>query len=125
MPLQINPAEFILDLVSSDFSVNRRTSADVKLEDIHSAWSDSNEAQVLESEIRRLTEPEPEEKVSAERLTVESFSGPNAFQVILSLLHRSWTKSRRDVVAYGIRIIMYLGETHLRLPCISAGTANA
>lgn len=83
---------------------------DMKLEDIHSAWSNSSEAKVLESEIRRLTESESGEKASDGRLTVESFSRPNAFQVILSLLHRSWTKSRRDVVAYGIRIIMYLGE---------------
>lgn len=108
MPLQINPAEFILDLVSSDFAVNRRRVADVKLEDIHTAWSNSSEAQVVDSEIRRLSGSE--EKVGAERLTSENFSGPNPLHVIFSLLHRSWTKSRRDVVAYGIRIIMYLGE---------------
>ncbi|KAK2763092.1 hypothetical protein FQN54_009726 [Arachnomyces sp. PD_36] len=106
MPVQINPAEFILDLVSSDFAINRR-SADVKLEDIHSAWSSSSEAKVVDSEIRRLNESE--EKVGDERLAAENLSGPNPVHVTLSLLHRSWIKSRRDVVAYGIRIIMYLG----------------
>jgi hypothetical protein len=108
MPLQINPAEFILDLVSSDFAINRRGAADVKLEDIHSAWSNSSEARVVDSEIRRLVESE--EKVGDEQLMAENLSGPNPLNVVLSLLHRSWIKSRRDVVAYGIRIIMYLGK---------------
>lgn len=35
---------------------------------------------------------------------------PDPGRVILSLLHRSLIKSNRDIVAYGIRIVMYLGE---------------
>lgn len=34
---------------------------------------------------------------------------PPAWKTPLVLLHRSWIKSYRDVIAYGIRIAMYLG----------------
>ena len=30
-------------------------------------------------------------------------------RILLALLHRSFIKSNRDVVAYGVRIAMYLG----------------
>lgn len=32
------------------------------------------------------------------------------FLITMSLLHRLFIKSYRDVVAYGIRIVMYLGK---------------
>lgn len=38
-----------------------------------------------------------------------------AVKIIMTLLHRSFIKSYRDVVAYGIRIVMYLGVYTCRL----------
>ena len=123
MPIQINPAEFILDLVSSDFAVDRDV-ADTRLEEIHSAWSNSTEALAVESEIRLLTGSGEKGKTSDDQLVAESFSRPNSLHIVLSLLHRSWIKSRRDVVAYGIRLIMYLGQFYTHSVSFITGSAN-
>jgi len=42
-------------------------------------------------------------------LNSENFSRSNKFLIPITLLHRSFIKSYRDVVAYGIRIAMYTG----------------
>ena len=39
----------------------------------------------------------------------EDLSRPGSLRITVALLHRSFIKSYRDVVAYGIRIVMYLG----------------
>ena len=72
IPAQTNPAEFILDTVSSDFASSKDSGED-RVELIQTAWANSNEAKSL---------------------------------------HRSFVKSYRDVIAYGIRIAMYLGKNH-------------
>lgn len=41
----------------------------------------------------------------------EDLARPGPARITTALLHRSFIKSYRDVVAYGIRIVMYLG-TH-------------
>lgn len=45
---------------------------------------------------------------------MEDMTRPNGLSITLALLHRSFIKSYRDVVAYGIRIVMYLGMTIIR-----------
>lgn len=42
-------------------------------------------------------------------LSTEDLSRPGNLRISAALLHRSFIKSYRDVVAYGIRIVMYLG----------------
>lgn len=42
-------------------------------------------------------------------VSAEDLRRPGPFTITKALLHRSWIKSYRDVVAYGIRIVMYLG----------------
>lgn len=42
-------------------------------------------------------------------VSAEDLERPGSFTVTMTLLHRSFIKSYRDVVAYGIRIVMYLG----------------
>lgn len=48
------------------------------------------------------------EKSTHEKLT-EHLARPSSFRITFTLLQRSFIKSYRDVVAYGIRIVMYLG----------------
>ncbi|KAJ5550373.1 hypothetical protein N7535_001689 [Penicillium sp. DV-2018c] len=100
-----NPAEFLLDLVSSDFK-SAKESAVERVSFIQSAWQESDEANEVE---RRVSE----QVSSAEKHTSKDFmdegARANAFAVTSALLHRSFIKSYRDVVAYGIRIVMYLG----------------
>lgn len=103
MPLYTNPAEFLLDLTSSDFALDGSV-AQSRVEKLHSDWEASSESDSLKSFIATIT---PEE--NGLRSLSASKSRASSFQVVLALLHRSFIKSYRDVVAYGIRFAMYLG----------------
>ena len=94
-----NPAEFLLDLVSSDFAPANTDQN--RVVQIQNAWTQAAESAALR-------ESSSCAKEAAGRVT-DSHSRPGVGWVTLSLLHRAFIKSYRDVVAYGIRIVMYLG----------------
>ncbi|GES57307.1 ABC transporter [Aspergillus terreus] len=96
IPASTNPAEFLLDSVSSDF-----TEAQGRVEQIKSAW-----AQRLSS-AQSASSHTTDGKTG--RVNMAELGRPNVLQITLSLLHRLFIKSYRDVVAYGIRIVMYMG----------------
>lgn len=108
IPAQTNPAEFILDTVSSDFASSKDSGED-RVELIQTAWANSNEAKSLTREVSERVH-------SAEKLankdSVEENTRPGAVSITIALLHRSFVKSYRDVIAYGIRIAMYLGKDY-------------
>ncbi|KAK2865079.1 hypothetical protein FQN49_003927 [Arthroderma sp. PD_2] len=106
MPLQINPAEFVLDLVSTDFASDTEE-AEVQLAKLHQEWEDSEEASNVNLEISRLTTLS--EKEGNITLSTDQMQHVNIISTIIALLHRSFIKGCRDVVAYGIRVAMYLG----------------
>lgn len=99
MPLYVNPAEFVIQLVNTDFSSNQARSAD-HLTHLHEAWLHSPLA-TKTSTISTSSTPLPAQPV--DHATASPLTIP------LTLIHRSFIKSYRDVVAYGIRIAMYLG----------------
>ncbi|KAL8793159.1 MAG: hypothetical protein Q9195_004271 [Heterodermia aff. obscurata] len=103
MPLYVNPAEFLLDWTSSDFAGGDDTVQE-KLNKIHADWKVSDEASTLIATI-------PENLEDKDRSSLLPASGKRAtsFQVIIALIYRSFIKSYRDVVAYGIRFAMYTG----------------
>lgn len=112
-PLYTNPAEFLLNLTSSDFSQDD-VDAEHRLENLHSAWPESSEAHAISAAVAG---PSSEKDVRFENKSRAPF-----LNVTLALLHRSFIKSYRDVVAYGIRFAMYIGlaimmgTVWLRLP---------
>ena len=106
MPSEINPAEYLLDLINTDFI---RPGDDSKAREtaIHTAWTASPTSSTLKASI---------ESTISSSTTSSNYphsqidpKNQNPLLVPLALLHRSWIKSYRDVVAYGIRIVMYLG----------------
>ena len=105
MPIHINPAEFILDLVSTDFSKDS-DHAQQQLSKIHDSWNQSPERMALLDQI-------PDHNASEKRHDPSTFSLPTTTRqspyAPLILLHRNFIKSHRDLLAYGTRIIMYLG----------------
>ncbi|CAG8942586.1 unnamed protein product [Penicillium salamii] len=105
IPLQTNPAEFLLDLVSSDFSGSKEP-ADERVRAIQNAWKESAQSILVDHQISERVNSA--EKVT-KSWTEEDMTRPNGLSITMALLHRSFIKSYRDVVAYGIRIIMYLG----------------
>src|SRR4051812_21643717 len=107
MPAQMNPAEYVLDLTNIDFTRGAdHQAADERLKRIQSSWAASEENRAVAHEVRSLQYgSEKREPIFDEELPRSS-----KLLVPLTLLHRSFIKSYRDVVVYGIRIAMYTGE---------------
>ncbi len=113
MPQHMNPAEFVLDLVNTDFTVDT-VLAQSRLLELHSKWDSSPGSSSVDSEIERITGVSEKPDLPAEHLQSVNF-----FSAVLSLLHRSFIKSYRDIVAYGIRVAMYLGPWNLTAQLLS------
>lgn len=116
IPHHTNPAEFLLDLVNIDFAKDK-TGAKNRLDLIHQNWTDSQQSlrlrkSVSGKETTSLTHSWHGEKASK----------PDFISLTITLLHRSFIKSYRDIVAYQLRIAMYtalaimMGTVWLRLP---------
>jgi hypothetical protein len=105
MPVHINPAEFLLEMVSTDFAADRIEAAQ-RLGEMQRAWVGSRAARELAERVAAV-----EEKGSGRVVELEMVEAkPGFLSVVLALLHRSFVKSYRDVVVYGIRLAMYIGE---------------
>lgn len=102
MPVHINPAEYMLDLVNVDFASDR-TEAEQRLAHITSMWRDM-ERRPLESQ-NLVASLDP----SVQPVTLAPLTKRSQLLIPVTLLHRNWIKSYRDVLMYGIRIAMYLG----------------
>jgi hypothetical protein len=102
MPPQMNPAEFVLELMNVDFALHQER-AHQRLEHMQRAWAESPQAKRITAEIEAVVGKKED------AVTSEKQSRANFLAVTLALTHRSFIKSYRDVVAYGIRIAMYTG----------------
>ena len=103
IPIHTNPAEFLLDLVNTDFGRNHQH-ANQQLAEIHEAWNSSTERAAL---LQTIPKSASSEKASTGLISVEASHQTRLAALIL--LHRNFIKSYRDVLAYGTRIAMYLG----------------
>ncbi|KAL8824614.1 MAG: hypothetical protein Q9191_004935 [Dirinaria sp. TL-2023a] len=101
IPLYVNPAEFLLDLTSSDFSLDDEGSQP-RLDKIHSAWESF-------SKVSPPSAAEPKTDSGSKANLSFQRRHSSMPRVIMALLHRNFIKSYRDVVAYGIRFAMYIG----------------
>ena len=105
VPQFVNPAEFLLELVNIDFA-RRRDAAARGLDEMQQAWSTSAQAAELSAAVAEA------ERLGAGRGEVDFEAAerrPGMPSLVATLLHRSFVKSYRDVVAYGIRLAMYTG----------------
>ncbi|KAJ4407426.1 hypothetical protein N0V91_004010 [Didymella pomorum] len=103
MPLYTNPAEYVIQLVNTDFRRSGTKSAD-QLSHLHTSWTQSSHSALIKHQIQAKS-ISPDSATSLH--TTHSSASP--LLIPLTLIHRSFIKSYRDVVAYGIRIAMYLG----------------
>ena len=103
LPLYANPAEFLLDLTSSDFAQGSQDAHERILE-LQEKWQASPEA----ADTALAASTKLTEKHSLD-LVLKSSSRSSFAAIVVALLHRSFIKSYRDVVAYGIRLAMYIG----------------
>jgi hypothetical protein len=108
MPLEINPAEYLLDLINTEI-VRKGDDAQARIEHIHESWENSKESHAIIEDLKNATDSSQDPEKSGPSIVKMKFASQNALVVPLVLLHRAWIKSYRDVVAYGIRIAMYFG----------------
>jgi ABC-type multidrug transport system ATPase subunit len=101
MPLQTNPAEFILDLMNVDFANHQGVARD-RLQRIQSGWVNSPRSAEIAWQIRGASE-------RVTQLSTPKSSKRNFPIILMTLVHRSFIKSYRDIIAYGVRIAMYTG----------------
>jgi hypothetical protein len=103
MPPQMNPAEFVLELTNMDFDSNVEDSH-IRIEQLQSSWTSSSAALAERNMLENIT--------SGHIQSLNDDNGPFGRRLLVAiriLLHRSWIKSHRDAVAYGVRFAMYLG----------------
>jgi ABC-type multidrug transport system ATPase subunit len=103
VPPMTNPAEHILDITNVDFSASTGE-GQARLDQITDAWKLSGEAARLEASIK--------EELGGQNQTSLSTTAklkPSTPRQVLTLLHRSFVKSYRDLTAYWIRVAMYMG----------------
>lgn len=97
IPPLTNPAEHMLDITNADFG----NDADgARLDAIFTRWKQSQRAQLLDTQLAELFGDD-----------VETPFVPHAAftSQVVTLLHRAFIKSYRDLVAYWIRLVMYMG----------------
>jgi len=105
IPLYMNPAEFIIDFVNTDFARDR-SEVDQQLNMVHSSWHKSRLASATVTELSdEITRGQSESDLIGN--TADSHA--SWFGILFALIHRSFIKSYRDIIAYGIRIAMYMG----------------
>lgn len=106
IPEMMNPAEFALDFVNTDFAPSEEE-VEQQLGEVASSW--------YLSEQKRAADGELSDELICSSMGVEVIvdaayaSTPSAMSRTATLVHRSFLKSYRDVVVYGIRVAMYLG----------------
>lgn len=102
MPPQMNPAEFVLELMNIDFAIHQDRAKE-RLDHMQQVWTKSPENKSMCESIEGITMSKSGD------ISTPRESRANFFAVTLALVHRSFIKSYRDVVAYGIRMAMYFG----------------
>jgi hypothetical protein len=107
VPLYVNMAEFLLELVNVDFASDR-SSASRRLDEMQVAWTRSARAADLSLAIQDVQQRHEKHSEATEAAETAE-RGPSPPSLVVTLLHRSFVKSYRDVVVYGIRIAMYTG----------------
>ncbi|KAM3503314.1 hypothetical protein MY11210_008767 [Beauveria gryllotalpidicola] len=100
IPPETNAAEFYLDLINTDLDKDGEICA--RTDKICEAWAASRHRLDLDTSVSKARQLQ---QVSSPLRSEK----PAAWMTPLVLLQRSWIKSYRDVIAYGIRIAMYLG----------------
>jgi hypothetical protein len=122
LPTHTSPAEFLLELVNADFA-HEPAEAEARLSDIHAAWSahGAPEEELAHAGVTSYSKEDLAEEDLAEAAGTSPLS--TRLSVPLTLLHRNFIKSYRDVVAYGIRIAMYFGQSGFLLRSRSCSRA--
>ncbi len=101
MPLHMNPAEYLLELVNVDFASDQIRAE--RLARITNLWLNPSRRPRVAQNVDVSFDS------SAQTVSLVPLTKRSQLLIPVTLLHRNWIKSYRDVLTYGIRIAMYLG----------------
>ncbi|KAL2196337.1 P-loop containing nucleoside triphosphate hydrolase protein [Corynascus similis CBS 632.67] len=116
VPERTNPADFLLELVSTDFAQHHNGAS---VEDEHALvselaarWKTSGLHQETRKDIasgaaRALPAEEAAGELDLENMNAGGSSKPTFFTQLVVLTHRSFIKASRDGLAYTLRLAMY------------------
>jgi len=104
VPHHTNPAEYILELTNQDFAQDAAL-ASSQLDQLQHAWSSSAGASAVSSKIASTLQSGKSETALPSHRSAQA----NFVAITGILVHRSFIKSYRDVIAYGVRLVMYTG----------------
>lgn len=99
VPGHMNPAEHVLDLINVDFAGE---GAQSNLDHIVVGWHHSQYAERLRADLKSLPSSRQLRLSDAEKK-------PSFISQVSTLLRRAFIKSFRDLVAYWVRVAMYMG----------------
>ncbi|GAD98658.1 ATP-binding cassette transporter, putative [Paecilomyces variotii No. 5] len=108
MPQKVNPAEFYLDLINMDLAKEGDDVA-TRVKHITHSWASSIEASNIKEEINMIISMPDDPEKSVPKVSKVKTAKPAPWMIPWVLFQRSWIKAYRDIVAYGTRMIMYLG----------------
>lgn len=112
IPLHVNPAEFLLEQVNADFAPDKRH-AKFQLRAMQQTWATSSIARQLAATVSSYSTQRQQQQQQQGQARLEEGEDkgrkPGFVGLVLTLLHRSFIKSYRDVIAYGVRMAMYFG----------------
>ncbi|PHH79716.1 hypothetical protein CDD80_3959 [Ophiocordyceps camponoti-rufipedis] len=117
IPEYVNPADHLLETLNIDFSTDK-AAASKHLDQLQQAWEASQLADEVTTSIdaaRRSPSQAPNNPPGSHK------TRPNRLGAIFILCHRGFIKSYRDLMAYGVRLIMFsslaliLGTIWIRL----------
>ena len=116
VPALTNVAEFLLDCCNVDFN----TSAEETLNRLLLAWTDSDEAKAIQKTHMPVLERGASKSAKFQAPDAATNNGSSLKKTFV-LLHRLFLKSYRDVFAYWLRVVMYIGMCSWRKhhPCAS------
>ncbi len=135
MPNLTNPADFVLRLTNTDFATDEDAARD-RIRKIHDAW---HLAPHPSAAAPAASKSSSSSDLTATAAALPALPGDDYYlaaaaagglarlaTTTVTLLHRSWIKSYRDFLVYGLRFCMYLGlaimmgTVWLRLPATQA-----
>ncbi|KAK9385170.1 P-loop containing nucleoside triphosphate hydrolase protein [Lipomyces mesembrius] len=120
IPSNYNPAEFLLEITNTDFITTQERSSHLHLakefigdgdqiDQLCRAWNVSEEAILLEAVLcKTASEEHLDRNLRYDMSRLGGFSGITiTFRNTMILIQRAIIKGYRDILAYGVRVIMY------------------
>ncbi|KAK9321779.1 P-loop containing nucleoside triphosphate hydrolase protein [Lipomyces orientalis] len=121
IPNNYNPAEYLLEITNTDFLATKKRSGSARpdisgvsdrdhVAELSRAWQVSEEAILLETALCTTALKEHFDgdlPANGSRLSLLAILRSTYVQTVI-LVHRALIKAYRDILAYGVRVIMYL-----------------